>query len=260
MEQLFEQIFLVGVGFIVGLLGTLIGVGGGFITVPVLSLIYNTSPQNTAGTSLVVIFLNAFSGTISYARQRRINYRIGVLFALTAIPGAIIGSYVVKYVSKELFMSLFGLLLLLISGYIMLKKSDDGAGGIKISSGRMAVALIVSFFAGVVSTIFGIGGGNIHMPVMLLILGMAVHNATATSHFILVITSLVGAGAFLVRGQVDVNYAILIGCGAIVGAQIGAYISNMVRGRFIRQIFALVMLLLAVRMIYEGARNIFYIP
>ncbi|HEX2387234.1 MAG TPA: TSUP family transporter, partial [Candidatus Binatia bacterium] len=93
MEQYFQYLWLIPVGFVIGAYGTLIGAGGGFLLVPLLLLYY---PQESADTitsiSLAVVFFNALSGSTAYARARRIDYYSGLLFALAAVPGAVLGA------------------------------------------------------------------------------------------------------------------------------------------------------------------------
>src|SRR5438874_6056601 len=101
-------------GLAVGAYGTLIGAGGGFIIVPVLLLVLGWPHQQAVATSLMVVAANAASGTIAYARQKRIDFRTGIRFALATLPGAIIGSYVVQLLSGRIFNLIFGVLLVAI--------------------------------------------------------------------------------------------------------------------------------------------------
>ena len=87
-----QPVGLIVIGFTVGAIGTLIGAGGGFLLVPILLLLNpKTPPDVVTGISLAVVFFNAASGSVAYARMRRINYRAGIIFALAAVPGAVIG-------------------------------------------------------------------------------------------------------------------------------------------------------------------------
>src|SRR3954452_7456191 len=99
-------------GIFVGTYGTLVGAGGGFIIVPVMLLVYHATPQQASATSLAVVFFNALSGTLAYARQGKVDYRTGWRFAAATVPGAIIGVYVQSFFSGRFFSALFGALLL----------------------------------------------------------------------------------------------------------------------------------------------------
>src|SRR5207245_2044054 len=104
---------LIPLGFVVGAFGTLIGAGGGFILVPALLLLYPTAkPSVITGISLAVVFFNAASGSIAYARERRIDWRTGLTFAAATTPGAVFGALAVSFVPRGVFDALFGLLLL----------------------------------------------------------------------------------------------------------------------------------------------------
>src|SRR3954447_5689074 len=108
-------------GLAVGTYGTLIGAGGGFIIVPVLLLVLGWPHQEAVGTSLMVVTANATSGTVSYWRQKRVDFRTGIRFAAATLPGAIIGSFVVEALSGRVFNLIFGVLLVAISIYLMVR-------------------------------------------------------------------------------------------------------------------------------------------
>ncbi|MBP7254594.1 MAG: sulfite exporter TauE/SafE family protein, partial [Negativicutes bacterium] len=112
---IFSVISLFTLGVFVGGLGTLVGIGGGLILIPIFIFLFNFSPQNAVATSLVVVFLNALSGTFAYIRQDKVFYKAGLPFALATIPGAFIGSYLTEYFTGESFRLAFGIFILLIA-------------------------------------------------------------------------------------------------------------------------------------------------
>src|SRR5438128_1484224 len=214
---------LVFLGFVVGTFGTLIGAGGGFLLVPLLLIGYHFQPPDAVGTSLALVFLNAASGSFAYLRQRQVDLSLGWKFAAATIPGAIGGAYLTRAMSSHAFSFAFGALLILIavllfSGITAAPSARADARQIVDASGAAHVyhvdvwkGVIVSFVAGVLSSAFGIGGGIIHVPVLIVVLGLPVHIATATSHFVLSISTLVGAGTFFALGPVDLTTTILMG-------------------------------------------------
>src|SRR5436309_13816623 len=104
---------LIPLGFVVGAFGTLIGAGGGFILVPALLLLYpSAKPSVITGISLAVVFFNAASGSVAYAREHRIDFRTGMAFAGAAVPGAIVGALAVGFLPCGVFDAGFGLLLI----------------------------------------------------------------------------------------------------------------------------------------------------
>src|SRR6476469_3598159 len=115
-------ILLVPIGFAVGAYGTLIGAGGGFILVPILLFLYpNERPATITAISLAVVFFNALSGSVAYARQRRIDYRTGLIFAAATAPGAIFGALAANVIPRRLFDIIFGAVLVTVAGFILLR-------------------------------------------------------------------------------------------------------------------------------------------
>ncbi|NNF84069.1 MAG: sulfite exporter TauE/SafE family protein [Deltaproteobacteria bacterium] len=238
-------LFAAGLG--VGTLGTLIGAGGGCMIVPLLLFGLHFTPQKAVGTSLSVVFLNALSGSIAYMIQRRVLYRMGLAFAIVTIPGALLGATLVQYLGSRWFTFLFALFLLALAG-LLHKGQTVGGAALRnptsaelgsLNSPVMRLGMVLSFLVGIISSLFGIGGGIVHVPFLIVILGLPVHAATATSHFVLAITSLAGTLIFLRNGQVVLHVAAVMGVGVLLGAQAGAKLSTRMRSEPIRRVLAL---------------------
>ncbi|NOW10234.1 putative membrane protein YfcA [Clostridium saccharobutylicum] len=117
-----QFLWLVPLGFLVGSFGTLIGAGGGFILVPILLLIYpNKSPDTITSISLTVVFFNALSGSFAYSRMKRIDYKSGIIFAIATLPGSILGSVITSYVPRHLFNGIFGVILVIVSVFLIIR-------------------------------------------------------------------------------------------------------------------------------------------
>lgn len=254
MEQL---LWLIPLGFAVGAIGTLIGAGGGFILVPVLLIIYpDKSPETITSISLAVVFFNALSGTSAYAKMKKIDYKSGLMFASAGIPGSLIGAVVTAYLPRQLFDLFFGVLMVSVSTFLAVRairqrKGIEGAAasktgrlvrsitdvdGIKyVFSYNPAAGILLSVLIGFLSSMMGIGGGIIHVPVMINLLNFPVHIATATSHFMLVIMSFTGSVVHAVDGVLFKGLFQIAGlsAGVIFGAQLGARWSKKVKGSFI---------------------------
>src|SRR5881396_312128 len=242
----------------------MIGAGGGFLLVPLLLIGYHFQPPDAVGTSLALVFLNAASGSFAYLRQRRVDLSLGWKFAAATIPGAIGGAYLTRAMSSHAFSFAFGTLLILIavllfSGITAAPSARADARQIVDASGAAHVyhvdawkGVIVSFVAGVLSSAFGIGGGIIHVPFLIVVLGLPVHVATATSHFVLSISTLVGAGTFFALGHVDLTTTVLMGAGILAGAQVGARLSIRTRPVTIRRVLALALVLVGIRMVLHA--------
>jgi len=250
-------LFVLGMG--IGMLGTLIGAGGGWMIVPLLLLGYHFTPQQAVGTSLAVVFLNALSGSIAYMVQGRVLYTMGVTFAAATIPGALLGAWLVRYLSSRWFSVLFGGFLLCVAiflhrGQRLLSSRQTGeeVSARDLQSFRspaLRLGIPISFLVGILSSLFGVGGGIIHVPFLIVVLGIPVHTATATSQFVLAVTSLTGSLMFLRQGQIDLAVAASMGLGVLIGAQGGAFLSTRMRGEPIRRLLAVALALFAIRLI-----------
>jgi uncharacterized membrane protein YfcA len=274
MDFWLQLIGFVLFGVLVGTYGTLIGAGGGFIIVPVLLLVLKWPHQQAVATSLMVVTANATSGTLSYARQKRVDFRTGIRFAAATLPGAIIGSFVVVLISGQVFNDIFGVLLIAISIFLMIRPENPRSEGAKLerppglrgwgwtvrhlvdSRGEeydygfsLPLGIILSFFVGFLSSILGIGGGIIHVPALITLFDFPAHIATATSHFILAISAGTGTVTQLFLGNVQIAPGLEMAAGALVGAQIGAAISHRVQGRWIVRGLAAALTLVGVRLI-----------
>ena len=265
-----QYLWFIPLGFVIGGLGTIIGAGGGFILMPILLLLYpGESPEILTSISLAVVFFNAFSGSQAYARMKRIDYKSGLLFSTFTIPGAILGAINVAYVPRYLFNIIFGILLIIASVFIILrpkieKKKDkvnykyclrrnviEADGTVHIFSYNPVIGMILSLFVGYISSLLGIGGGIIHVPALVYILNFPVHIATATSHFILVFTALTGTIVHIVEGSFShvIYQTLFLAIGVILGAQLGAVISNKVKGVWIIQGLAVALAFVGIRIL-----------
>jgi uncharacterized membrane protein YfcA len=226
------------------------------------------SPETMTGISLAIIFANTLSGTIAYARQGRIDYRTGGLFALATIPGAILGVWVIRFLHRELFALLFSLLILSVSVFLQLRPKPKGnrQPSLPGSSSRTVtdargetftyyvnrpLGIALSFAAGFMSGLLGIGGGIVHVPAMIYLLHFPIHIATATSLFILVFTSLTASLTHAAVGTYADNWQLLLwlAVGVISGAQFGAWLSRRVHGVLIVRLLALALTLMGIRLL-----------
>ena len=262
---------LVALGLALGALGTLIGAGGGFVLMPVLLLLYpQMSPDTITSISLAVVFFNALSGSWAYARMRRIDYRSGLLFAAATIPGAIIGALTTDYIPRHLFDAIFGLLLISAATYLFFHRIDERKpvgerntrhiarnvvetnGTVHIFSYDLRLGMGWSLCVGYVSSLLGIGGGIVHVPVLVRLLNFPVHIATATSHFILAIMALTGTIVHIARGSFShggIHQTICLAIGVLIGAQAGAALSTRVHGMWIIRGLAIALVFVGIRIL-----------
>ena len=254
-------------GLAVGVLGTLIGAGGGFMLLPVLLFLYpHDSPAVLTAISLFVVCANATSGSIAYARMRRIDLRAGLVFAAAGLPGAVVGAWTTRFLERRVFDPLFGVFLLLgaaVTAFRPIPPTDAGHSGqgrtlveadgtVHVYTPRIALGALLSAGVGFLSSLLGIGGGILHVPAMVLLLGFPAHIATATSHFVLAILSLTAVLVHAREGSLapGLGRAIPLAAGALVGAQIGARLSSVVRARWILRTLALGLAAVGLRLLW----------
>ncbi len=258
-----------------GAFGTLVGAGGGFLLVPVLLLVYpHKQPEAITAMSLLVVCANVSSGTVAYARQRRVDYRSGAWFAVATFPGATAGAIVVSYIPRREFDALFAALLIVVGFYLMFRSAIQGVaepitgrgvvrreitdshGNTFVYSFQLWKGIVISAGVGFVSSLLGIGGGIIHVPVMATVLHFPVHIAAATSHFVLAFMAGEGTAVHILTGTLtwdrSLAQAVLIGLGAIPGAQLGAQLSHRLHGGIILRALAGALVLVGLRLGLQG--------
>src|SRR5262249_24852693 len=250
---------------------TIIGAGGGFILLPLLLLLYpRESPESIASISLAVVFVNAFSGTLAYARLRRVDYGSGVLLAAASIARAILGALAAALIPRRPFDFLVGAILIGISAFLLVRPSGlarEYYGRFRLRRrmvGRDGVvdawsynALLgagVSLVIGFLSSLLGIGGGFIHVPVMVNLLNFPVHVAAATSHFPLTVMSFVGSTVHLLSGTLagSAPRVVPLAVGVAVGAQVGARIAQRMHGAWIIRALVLALAFVGLRLIIKA--------
>jgi uncharacterized membrane protein YfcA len=272
MSSTFALLAWVGLGILVGGYGTLIGAGGGFVLVPILLIVYPHTPaaQLTA-VSLAAVFANAASGSVGYYRLRRADYRSGIILAAATLPGAVLGAIVVGAIPRAAFDVIMGVVLLLLAVFLFLRPS----GTLPLLLGRwgtvsreltdsdsrrysyrfnLALAAALSVGVGFLSSLLGIGGGPIHVPLLATFFSFPPHIATATSHFVVMVMAAAATGTHIVRQDFGplVPLTIALAVGVIVGAQGGARISGRVQGGVIIRLLAGALALVGIRLLLQG--------
>jgi len=253
-----DQLWLIPLGFAAGILGSMIGLGGGIIVVPVLTFL-GFPPTLAASNSLFAAFSNAVASTFSYSRQKRIEYSLGLKLGLLSIPGTVLGAYVSSDVAPAIFKVLFGLVLVSSAVYIFLRKKIETKE--KTLSKQMIVfAIGASFFAGIISSFFGIGGGTVFVPLMVVGMGMTMKKAAPTSQFILLFASLSGITVHSILGHPDFMQAGLLAIGAFIGGLVGARLSLDIKERYLQFLVSSIIILAAIKLFIDSAtENLFLI-
>jgi uncharacterized protein len=269
-----NSVVLLLIGFVIGAIGTLIGAGGGFFLVPLLIFTHpSLSPEMITAISIVIVACNAISGSIAYARSGRIDFKAGILFALFTIPGSVLGVYLTKYIPANAFNIVFGIILILLSIFLFIKKNEvitnagtsgnddtlthqvltDQTNTVYRYSYNKYTGILISVFVGFLSPILGIGGGIIHVPAMVQWLRFPVYVATATSHFILAVMATVSVIVHALKGNYNDPYILhmiaWLSMGAIAGAQLGAFFSHKIKTGAIVKALAVCLGLVGLRLL-----------
>ncbi len=269
--------------------GILIGSGGGFIVSPMLLLLFQMEHNVAVGTSLVAVFLASVSGSISYLRLHRIDLRSGLLFAIAAIPGVILGVVGVSAVTGSTFKVVFGVVLCLTGLVVLMRPLPSSEGRSRglangpnvarkesesaVSKPRFGMttrriitaekrvyqysflepaAVAVNVVFGFASGFFGIGGGPLRSPTLVYAFRFPVHIAVATSVFTQSIYTGVGSIGHLVSGNVSVPAALLVGGSVVIGAQIAVRLSRVIQARWILRLLALALVGIGIQLLVAG--------
>jgi uncharacterized protein len=242
-------LFLLGLG--AGTVGSIIGIGGGIIITPALTLMGFT-PVHIASTSLIAVTSTSASSTIAYSRQKKIEYRIGLKMVIFSIPGSIIGALISTDISLEFFKLSFAILLMLTGAYILFKNSILKNPNKKPKTTiLLLICYTAAFFAGIISSLFGVGGGIIFVPIMVLIFQMTMAKAAPTSQLILFITSLMGTFTYMLLSKPDYLNALFLAGGAFIGGQIGAKLSNYLKEKTLQKLLSIFLIAVAIKLILD---------
>lgn len=254
-----------------GAAGTLVGAGGGFLLVPVLLFLYpERKPETITSMSLFFVLLSSLSGTLAYARQKRIDYRTGAWLAAGTLPGAVGGALLVSAVPRRAFEAGFAAVLVSLAVFLIVRRTSTGIvpppQGIGVARRRITDAFGNTFVyslqvwkgvplaagIGFFGALLGIGGGVIQVPMMVVVLHLPVHIAVATSQVVVAAMAGQSTATHLVRGTLGIDetlvQALLLAAGALPGAQVGARLARRVASESITRVLAGAVFVVGVRL------------
>lgn len=268
---------LVGTGLFAAVMGSMLGVGGGFIIVPALTLLAHLPMKAAIGSSLIAIVANASFAASRYTRLQFTNIKLGLLMCCTTVPGAIVGGLLAGIFAPVILITLFGLVQSYVA-YTMVTRRDispqaneylavenaDGtdvityydksearAVGYRIS--RIPQGVSGSFLAGVLSSLLGIGGGIVQVPVMNLIMRVPIKAAIGTSTFIMALTTAVGALVYYYHGYIYPFVIAPLLLGVLPGALLGTALTERIGAAKLRRAFGTLLLITAILMFLKAA-------
>jgi uncharacterized membrane protein YfcA len=248
-------------GFLIGIIASLTGVGGGIFIVPILTFFYDFKVSEATATSLTTIIFTAIAATINYSRQKRIFYKTGLILIVTTAPAAYLGAWLATIMEERLLGLIFGFFLMVVAIRMIVstlrKKTQSGSFSVKTDSEliksreTIIIGASLGFFGGLASGLLGIGGGTLIVPIMTVIMGMPIHYATATSMFTMIFTSVSGVTKYYQSNLINFPVALMLAAGTVIGAQVGAYTSKRISGRNLSLIFGVMLIAAGINMILK---------
>ncbi|MHA1960642.1 MAG: sulfite exporter TauE/SafE family protein [Candidatus Thorarchaeota archaeon] len=260
VELLPIAIFAIGVGVI----SSMVGIGGGIINTPLLIIVFLLPGQQASATALVAALFVAVASTWAYSRQepKPIMAKIGLILAIATVPGSIVGVGLREMITDDYILRLvFGVSLFPVALKMLFAKQRGkgdlaselaGFDASNVSRERMTLSLFGAFIGGIAAGLLGIGGGAIVVPVLSILVGLPMHAAVATSMFTMMFTASAGTVRNYLGGHIDPVFGIALGIGMLVGAQFGARLATKVNAAQLKRIFGLILVFPLVKMMKLG--------
>ncbi|MEG8945850.1 sulfite exporter TauE/SafE family protein [Rosettibacter firmus] len=276
-----DILLLVIISAFAGLLGSLVGIGGGIIIVPALTLIYKVPVHNAIAASLISVIATSIAGANKYVEQEITNIKLGMFLEISTTLGALLGALLALVLHGWILSIIFGLLVFTMAIYSYITRAADDSNNfntefntedkleklISIKDSFYDLALnkkveyavhkplsgsFVSLLAGVGSGLLGIGGGIIKVAAMNSLMKVPMKVSVATSKFMIGVTAATSSTLYFLSGAVDSHYVAPVAIGTIAGATFGSSIMNKFKSRFIKLLFTAVAGYLSIRMILKG--------
>jgi uncharacterized membrane protein YfcA len=256
-------------GFAVGVPAAMVGVGGGLFIVPALILFFGLPAQNAVAISVVAMLGTTFSASIGYIRQRRVDYKLSLLYDVLDVPGVLAGAYLTTILPQNILAGVCGFFIVFISMLLIRSRkgvaSEENCGPTARNSWKRrcvdssnqvfeyairkpGLAMISSFTGGLVTGLVGLGGGITDTTTMILV-GVPPHIAVATSEFAMTLTNGAGVVAHGLLQNIPWDYALLLTAGTFIGAQIGVKAAKKIKGATLTKLLCVMALVLGLRLI-----------
>lgn len=269
---LFTFILLIG-AFSAGLVGSLTGLGGGVIIIPLLTLGLGVDIHYAIGASIVSVIATSSGSAAAYVKEGITNIRIGMFLEIATTMGAIGGAVIAVYLNPSFIAVVFGIILIFSAAMMVVKKKGESENQktsklaiyFKLNGSyplngmdktykvhRVIGGFFMMLFAGTLSGLLGIGSGALKVIAMDNIMSMPFKVSTTTSNFMIGVTAAASAVVYLHRGQIDPGIAMPVCIGVLLGATLGSKILVKTKAGKLKIIFAVVVLFLAIQMIYNG--------
>ncbi len=272
--NIYEFTMLVfGGSLLAGFLGSLTGLGGGVVLVPLLALGFHVDIRYAIGASLVSVIATSSGAAAAYVKEGFSNIRIGMFLEIATTVGALVGAFLATRVSGGLIGVIFGIVLVF-SAYLSSRPKEEGSsngppdafaqrlrmdGTYPKSQGiqkyhvhNVPTGVGLMFGAGTLSGLLGIGSGAVKVLAMDEAMKIPFKVSTATSNFMIGVTAAASAGIYLSRGYIDPGIAMPVTLGVLAGAMLGTRVLIKARTQVLRLLFSAVIVLLGIEMIFNG--------
>ncbi|WP_323702943.1 sulfite exporter TauE/SafE family protein [Mammaliicoccus sp. Dog046] len=266
---------LVIIGVLSAIIGALVGIGGGIIIVPSLvyfgidhQLLSGMTPQKAIGTSSVILITTGLTATLGYLKTKQVDVKNGLIFLVGIIPGSLVGAYLSKYFTLDSFNLYFGLFLIIVSIILMIRnhvkpikyfqqekylKSFIDQKGVHHRYGIPPVMAVVSaFVVGITTGLFGIGGGALMTPLMIIVFKFPPHVAVGTSMMMIFFSSLSSSVSHVIQGNVLWVHAIVLIVSSYFGAKIGVKVNSKMNSDTVVLVLRITLLILGIYLILKS--------
>jgi uncharacterized membrane protein YfcA len=243
----FNLIMLPLFGFLVGLLVSTLGGGGGGLYAPILILVFGVSPQVAVATSLASVLPTTAVGAFSHHQEGHVDVRTGLILGIGGIIGTLIGAYFANLIPSNLLEKILGVFVLImlipmVRSLLQRRKkqkeeqNEDKEKTITLTGSRRIIASFFGVASGIMAGIFGISGTP---PVIagLYSLGLPAVMVVGTSVFVLIFNSVAGIGGYFLLGKLDIPLVLLLGSGAVVGAFIGPKLLKKINPKTLEKVY-----------------------
>jgi hypothetical protein len=265
-------LLLIAGGIAAGVFGSLLGLGGGVLIVPLLTLVFGLPLREAVGVSLVCVIVTSSASAGVYLQRNVANLRLGMVLELFTAVGAMAGGLVAFLIDEDVLALLFAGLLVYVAASMARRREPSPAppsgdevvpaiplepvpehverlSGPGYTVRNVPAGAIGSVVAGVMSALLGVGGGTVKVPVMHLVMGVPLRVATATSNLMIGVTASASAVIYLLRGGIDPYVAGPTAIGVFLGASLGSRIAHRIRIGILRWLFVLVLAYTALQML-----------
>lgn len=278
MTILDSTLWIASGSFGAGLLGSLTGLGGGIVIVPLLTLVFHVNLRYAIGAALVSVIATSSGAAAAYVREGYTNIRVAMLLEIATVVGALLGAYAAAFIAPRALAVVFALVLLY-SAYRSIRPPADRAGiaaphplaarlrlnGTWPAPGgeqsytvqHVPAGFAIMTVAGAISGLLGIGSGALKVVALDQAMRLPFKVSTATSNFMIGVTAAASAGIYLRRGYVDPGLALPVMLGVLAGALVGARLMAVAPTRHLRTLFTGVIVVLAIEMLVRAARGEF---